>query len=281
MKIFLLTAVTMIAFAANSLLARGALVSGGIDPYTFTSLRIGAGAVVLGLLVALRSRNVVAAERPDIGSIALSAAALLGYALAFSLAYRTLDAGTGALILFGGVQLTMITGGLLGGERPTPRKWVGMAIAAAGVVYLFLPGATAPEPVGAALMGVSGVSWGIYSLRGRGSANPLVATARNFRFALPMALVAGLLGWGTYAIGPLGAVLALASGGLASGLGYALWYRTLRDLTATTAAIVQLSVPCIAALGGVLLLSEPITIRLVFAAAAVLGGIGLAVAGRR
>jgi len=271
MRAAILTTITMIAFAANSLLCRAALATGSIDPYLFTLIRIGSGAVTLIAIVAI-SR----ADRPPAEGSWPSGLALLGYALAFSLAYVTLDAGTGALILFAAVQVTMIVGGLLRGERPPLQKWLGLFVAAGGMVYLVLPGVSAPDPVGAATMILSGVSWGVYSFRGRGSKAPTVATARNFGYALPMAAFASLAGWGAYHLEPRGTLLAIASGALASGLGYALWYRTLREITDTTAAIVQLSVPVIAAVGGIILLGEEASARLIIAGVVTLGGIALA-----
>jgi drug/metabolite transporter (DMT)-like permease len=267
----LLTAITMIAFAANSLLCRGALAPDAIDPYSFTAIRIGSGALVLFALVAVRTRVEGGQDEGSWGS----AAALLGYALAFSLAYVTLDAGTGALILFGAVQVTMLVGGLIRGERPPALAWIGLLLAAGGLIYLVFPGITAPDLAGAAFMSISGISWGLYSLRGRGSSYPLIATSRNFRFAVPLALVAALFGWGAYHFEPAGVALAVTSGALASGLGYALWYRSLKGLTDTTAAIVQLSVPVIAAVGGIMFLGEEATLRLAVSSALILGGIAL------
>lgn len=267
----------MVAFAANSLLCRGALAAGSIDAYSFTAIRVASGAFTLGLIALLSGRH---SEVRDHGSWE-SAAALLGYALAFSIAYLTLDAGTGALILFGSVQVTMILGGLLRGEQPPPRRWLGLALAGGGLVYLLLPGASAPDPFGGVMMLGAGVSWGVYSLRGREAPRPLLATARNFGLALPMAVVALLLGWGAYHAEFKGVLLAVLSGGVASGLGYSLWYRALRGLTATSAAIVQLSVPVIAAIGGILLFQEIATMRLLIAGIVTLGGIAIAVTAKR
>lgn len=238
-------------------------------------IRIAAGAAVLWLLC---RRQQPACE--PVGSWA-SALALVGYALPFSLAYLTLSAGTGALILFGAVQLTMIAGALLRGERPRPLRWFGWLLAIGGLVYLTLPGVAAPPPTAAALMGLAGLCWGLYSLRGRGARFPLQATARNFALGVPIVLAAGLLlGWGTWHASTSGVVLALLSGGIASGLGYALWYRALENLSDTTAAVVQLSVPVLAAIGGIVFLGEVLTMRLGLAGAAILGGIALAVQAR-
>jgi len=270
-----LAAIALLAFAGNSILCRMALGGELIGPAGFTAVRLGSGAAMLWLLVAARAR---ALSRPR-GHWA-SAAALFVYAAAFSLAYVTLDTGPGALILFGAVQLTMIASGLRAGERPRPAEWVGLALALAGLVVLVRPGLTAPAPGGSLLMATAGVAWGVYSLRGRASARPLLDTAGNFLLTVPAALgMAWLAGRGNYWT-PHGVGLAVASGALASGGGYAIWYAALPALTATRAALVQLLVPVIAALGGIVLLSETLPLRLPVAAALVLGGVALAVTSR-
>ncbi|MCW2245885.1 drug/metabolite transporter (DMT)-like permease [Azospirillum fermentarium] len=275
-----LTALAMMAFAANSILCRLALKGTGIDAASFTTLRILSGAVVLGLL-AWR-----AGGQTRVGGSWASGLALLAYAAAFSFAYITLPAGSGALLLFGAVQVTMIVSGLVGGERPGMMQAAGLALAAAGLVALVLPGVSAPPLLGSALMIAAGIAWGVYSLRGRKSREPaLIATAGNFIRAVPMALAvlaAALLvdAGGVRVDGP-GVVYALLSGAVASGMGYALWYATLPLLTATRAASVQLSVPVITALAGVPLLGEPLSLRLVLASVAVLGGIALVITGPR
>lgn len=288
MRTLLLTSATMVAFAANSLLCRAALaVPSRIDAVSFTAIRIASGALALGLIVAFRGRAAGRAAHKDHrrprGRAALTAGAMLVYALPFSLAYLALDAGTGALILFGAVQLTMIGGGMLSGERPSARHWIGLCLALGGLVYLVSPGVTAPDPGGAILMAVAGVAWGVYSLLGRGVTEPLRATRDNFLLAAPVALVAAVIA-AAFVVTPSiqieGLILAAISGALASGVGYALWYAAMRGLKATTAAMVQLSVPVIAAVGGVLLLSETLTERLAVASIVTLGGIGLAVARR-
>lgn len=276
-----LTALAMAAFAANSILCRLALKGSGIDAASFTLLRILSGAAVLGLLAWRAMPKDAGPGR--VGGSWGSALALLAYAAAFSFAYITLPAGSGALLLFGAVQVTMIVSGLLGGERPGPVQVAGLVAAAAGLVALVLPGVSAPPPVGSALMIAAGIAWGLYSLRGRRSREPaLTATAGNFIRAVPMALAvmaAALLvdSAGVRVDGP-GAFYALLSGAVASGMGYALWYATLPMLTATRAASVQLSVPVITALAGVPLLGEPLSLRLVLASVAVLGGIALVIA---
>jgi len=197
------------------------------------------------------------------------------YAIAFSFAYVSLSAGTGALILFGGVQLTMLSVGLYSGERFTPLSWAGFVLAVAGLVYLVSPGLAAPAPVGAGLMAIAGIAWGVYSLHGRGVADPLLATSGNFLRTLPLTLIASTLFLANMQANWLGVALAIASGAIASGVGYVIWYAALRGLNATRAATVQLSVPVIAAFGGALFLSELISLRLLIASAAMLGGIGM------
>lgn len=272
LRLLLFVALAMVAFAANSLFCRLALRETGIDAASFTTLRLVSGALVLWLLVRLRG----GANSGKHGSWA-SALALFAYAAAFSFAYRTLPAGAGALLLFGAVQATMIGYGLWRGERLGPRQSGGMALAAAGLVGLLLPGLSAPPLQGAVLMLASGVAWGIYSLRGRGVANPAASTAGNFLRAVPFALALSLAQLSSASVDAAGAAYAVASGALASGLGYALWYGALPMLRATTAATVQLSVPVLAALGAAAFLGEAITLRLVLASLAVLGGIALVI----
>lgn len=270
-----LTALALLAFAGNSLLCRAALRDTAIDPASFTLLRIVSGALVLALLIGLR--------RPAqlrVGSWA-SAAALFAYAIAFSYAYIGLSAGTGALILFGAVQASMLGWALLRGERFGALQMLGFALAIAGLVALLLPGLSAPPLGSALLMLLAGVAWGVYSLRGRGAGDPTAATAGNFLRAVPMAgaatAIALLLVPFSVQVDLSGSLYAVASGALTSGLGYAIWYRALPQLRASTAATVQLSVPVITALAGVILLSEPVSLRLVLASVAVLGGVALVV----
>jgi drug/metabolite transporter (DMT)-like permease len=268
-----LTIVAMLAFAANSLLCRLALQGQAIDPATFGSVRLVSGAVVLALIVRARPAPAAAARRDWI-----AASMLWLYVACFSYAYLWLPAGTGALVLFGAVQLTMFGVGLARGERFAAAAWGGLALAVAGLVALVLPGVSAPAPLGAALMAAAGIAWGVYTLRGRGAGEPTAATAGNFLRAAPLALsvvMAGQFHWTGR-----GVLLAAASGALASGLGYAFWYAALRGLTALRAATVQLSVPPLAALGGVLWLAEPMTWRLAGSSLAILGGIALVLASR-
>ncbi len=265
-----LTALAMLAFAANSVLCRLALRETGIDPGSFTALRIASGAFTLGAIVWLRGGRVRGNW--------LAALALFIYAAAFSFAYTGLTAATGALLLFGAVQITMVGVAIAGGERVRRWEGVGLLLAFAGLVTLLLPGLSAPPLTRAALMLAAGAAWGLYSLRGRGVADPTGVTAGNFLRAVPPALLFGAATHGAW--DTRGAAYAVASGAFASGLGYAVWYTALRGLRATPAAVVQLSVPVIVALGGLALLDEPLSARLVLASVAVLGGIGLVIAQR-
>ncbi|HEX9174428.1 MAG TPA: DMT family transporter [Telluria sp.] len=270
-----LTAVALLAFAANSLLCRLALQQASIDPASFASVRIASGALTLAVIARLRVPPAVPGK-PDW----ISAAMLFVYAAFFSFAYVTLPAGTGALILFGAVQLTMFGVGLRSGERFATAAWGGLLLAVAGLVYLVSPGIAAPAPVGTALMAIAGVAWGVYSLRGRGAGDPLFATAGNFARALPLTAVLSLVFLASVKLSATGLALAIASGAVTSGLGYVVWYAALRQLSAMRAATLQLSVPLIAALGGVLFLSEAFTLRLAIASAAMLGGIAIVLASR-
>ena len=266
---WLLTTVTMLAFAANSVLCRMALRHASMDPASFTLVRIASGALMLWIIATVSGHG---ARRSGNW---ISAAALLGYAAAFSFAYVLLPVGTGALLLFGAVQATMILRGLIMGERLNGPQVVGFVIAVCGLVLLVLPGLSAPPLVSALLMAFAGICWGVYSLRGRRSSDPLATTAGNFLRAIPLAAAISVFYLRATHISLVGVAFAVASGALASGLGYAIWYAALRGLTATRAAVVQLSVPVIAALAGVSFLGERISIRLAIASVAVLGGIAL------
>lgn len=266
-RLTLLTAITMIAFAGNSLLCRLALATTTIDAASFTTIRLASGAVMLAVLVSRRSPGA------RFGGNWLSALALLAYAAGFSFAYVSLPTATGALLLFGAVQATMIGYGLYVGERPNVWQYAGILLALAGLFVLFLPGLEAPPVGGAILMIGAGASWGVYSLRGRGRGSPTSETAGNFVRAVPLALVISALMFRTTQFDAQGLLFAVASGAVTSGLGYAIWYTVLPSLRATTAATVQLSVPAIAAFGGVLILGEPITPRLALASGAILGGV--------
>jgi drug/metabolite transporter (DMT)-like permease len=271
---FALTALAMIAFAANSLLCRLALGQGTIDAFSFTTIRLGTGALALSWLIRKRKRTASAADWSRAGLLIL-------YALPFSLAYVGLDAGTGALLLFGAVQLTMIAVGIRNGERPSALEWLGLTGAAGGVVYLVFPGVSAPRPLHAGLMIAAGVGWGLYSIAGKKSDAPLVATAAAFQRAALVIVPVACVAWPWLSGSWWGALWAATSGALTSGLGYAIWYAALRDLTATRAALVQLSVPVLAAAGGIALLAEVITLRLAVASAVILGSIALGVTSRR
>jgi drug/metabolite transporter (DMT)-like permease len=265
----------MVAFAANSVLCRAALGQSLIDASSFTVIRVLSGAATLWLIWTL-SRS----QRGNLSVDWGSALMLFLYAVTFSFAYITLETGTGALLLFGLVQLTMISVGLWQGERPNALAWAGLVVAIAGLVYLISPGLSAPSPHGAGLMGIAGIAWGIYSLRGKGAHEPMTATTGNFVGAVPMALIVGLFFLQDLNLNATGVMLATVSGALTSGVGYVIWYTALPGLTPTKAASVQLSVPAIAGLGGVLLLSEPLTIRLVVATVAILGGIAIVLSQR-
>lgn len=282
----LLTVLAMLAFAGNSVLCRLALGQTSIDAASFTAVRLLSGALMLTLLVYFRRLPTPASgkttkPRTVLGGNWTSALALFVYAGAFSFAYLKLSTGTGALLLFGAVQATMILTGLWSGERLSGRQMLGLLLAVAGLVAVLLPGLTAPPLGSALLMLASGVAWGIYSLRGRGVSDPTRATAGNF---LRASVLSVLLGVGFLAQqnldGP-GLWYAVLSGALASGVGYAVWYAALRGLTMTSAASVQLSVPVLAALAGAAFLQEPITLRLALTSVAILGGIALVVLGKK
>ena len=270
-RIFILTLLAMIAFAGNSLLCRAALKQTSIDAASFTFIRIFSGAAALWLIMKMRG-----AAWKEAGNWS-SALALFAYAAAFSFAYNSLAAGTGALLLFGAVQATMILWGFRRGERLHTIQIVGLVVAVTGLVALLLPGLSAPPLSGSILMLGAGVAWGIYSLRGKGEKNPVSSTAGNFLRAVPLAAIVSimLLPWARLDRPGIG--YAVISGAIASGLGYVIWYAALSGLKAASAATVQLSVPVLAATGGILLLGEPITFRYLVASIAVLGGIALVI----
>jgi drug/metabolite transporter (DMT)-like permease len=277
MWVVILTVLTLVAFAANSLLCRMALGGELIDPVSFTTLRLVSGAIILVPISRLAAESPPAPERKGSWGSGL---ALFVYAAAFSLAYVSLDTGMGALILFGAVQATMIGAGLKSGERPHPVQWLGLIAALGGLVYLVLPGITAPDPLGAFLMLISGIAWGIYSVRGKNVAAPVSLTTANFVRTVPLAVIASAFAFSFVHLEETGIFLALVSGTLTSGLGYVLWYKALRGLTTTRAAIVQLLVPVLAAFGGVVFLAEQVSTRLAIASALILGGVAMAVLNR-
>jgi drug/metabolite transporter (DMT)-like permease len=265
-----LTVIAMIAFAANPLICRQALGQQLIDAASFTFVRIVSGAATLALIMLPRWRR----RRPAPINWR-SVAALFIYMVFFSFAYRSLGASTGTLLLFAAVQFTMFMSAIRNGEYLTIFSWLGFSLAIIGVIYLVSPGVTSPDPFGAFLMIVAGAAWGGYSLLGRGSADPLESTAINFICSVPLAIVVALLFMDGSYYSHRGVILAIVSGAIASGIGYAVWYAALRSLTASRAATVQLSVPPIAAFGGIVFLSEPISVRLVVASALTLGGIAI------
>jgi drug/metabolite transporter (DMT)-like permease len=274
MRIVMLTLLAMVAFASNSLLCRLALRQTTIDAASFTFIRLWSGAIALWLIVITRKT-----ARSNVGSWT-SGLALFAYAAAFSFAYISLSAGTGALLLFGMVQATMIFWGLWKGERLSARQWFGLAIALGGLIALVFPGLSAPPIAGALLMTAAGIAWGIYSLRGKGAGDPTGVTAGNFWHSVVFAAVLSMALLRSTNLDLGGIRYAIASGALASGIGYVIWYSVLPELKATTAATVQLSVPVLAAVGGILFLGESITLRLLFASLLILGGIGLVITKR-
>jgi drug/metabolite transporter (DMT)-like permease len=267
-----LTVLALIAFAGNSVFCRLALAEPIIDPASYTAVRLITGAVTLWIIAAFRRKESFGKS----GGSWISAAMLFLYAVTFSFAYISLSTGTGALILFAAVQITMIAVGLYTGERPEILEWLGLFIAIAGLIYLVSPGITAPPILGSVLMAAAGIAWGTYSLRGRGAGDPVGVTTANFLRTVPLAIGVVLLWLPTLTITPMGFLWAALSGSITSGVGYVLWYAALPRLTATRAATVQLAVPVLAALAGVFVLSEAITLRLIISAVVILGGVGLA-----
>lgn len=273
MNVIFLTYLALMAFAANSVLTKFALAQGQIGPEAFVAIRLMSGAATLALLAAFRTglRCLPSFQNP------MSALALLSYAVAFSFAYITLDTGVGALILFGGVQITMFAGALINGERPHKMRWIGTVLGMFGLTILFAPGAAAPDLFGAILMAIAAVSWGIYSLRGRDISEPLCSTAMNFIYAAPVGVALWLFSPADIPTTLNGAFLAAASGAFASGLGYAIWYSVLPKLDSSLAAILQLTVPIIALAGGIMFLGESASWEFALASACIFAGVVLAV----
>jgi drug/metabolite transporter (DMT)-like permease len=274
-----LAVVALFCFAANSVLARLALRAGAIDPGSFTAIRLAAGAVFLALLARPRQPITI----PDSRFPLIGALLLFLYAAPFSFAYVRLTTGTGALILFGAVQLTMIGAGLFSGERPHPFEWIGLVLALGGLVGLTLPGISAPPPLAALLMALAGIAWGGYSLRGRRSSTPLTDTAASFALATPIGVALALLALiaKPATLTTAGVLYATVSGALASGAGYAAWYAALPRLSATRAGTIQLAVPVLTAALGTTLLDERISVRLTLSALAILGGIAISISARK
>jgi drug/metabolite transporter (DMT)-like permease len=276
LKTMALTTLALIAFASNSILTRLALGLDQIDAATFSSIRLGAGAVVLAVLVRANAGTWAALRSPSVGG----GLALFAYAAPFSFAYLRIGAAVGALVLFGVVQLTMIGYGVIRGERPTSGAWAGILLAVVGLAALTAPSATRPDPLGLLLMSVAGVAWAVYSLLGTRGRDPIVANAQSFLWSCPLALVVNLVLRGSAHMSVQGVTLAIVSGAVTSGLGYAVWYRALAHLKITQAAVAQLSVPVIAAFGAVVFLEESMNARLAFSSVAILGGVGFVLLSR-
>ncbi|MDF7807540.1 DMT family transporter [Pontiellaceae bacterium B12219] len=269
---WILTAIALIAFAANSLLCRLALADKWIDPLAFTALRLISGMLVL-IPVSRFFRESVPSNPWK--NARFSGFALFIYALTFSLGYVSIGAGIGTLILVGAVQITMLGWALIRKEQIHAAKWIGSLVSMAGLIYLVSPGLAAPDPAGAALMLAAGAAWGIYSIRGRGATAPILMTTRNFICAVPPILLIVLFRFQTLELSAKGAAIAICSGALMSGLGYVVWYRALRHLSTSSASILQLLVPILAALGGILFLNEAFSLRLTIASALILGGVAM------
>ena len=273
LRILLFSMASVIAFASNSIICRLALREDTIDAGSFTVIRLVSGAVALWLILIISGYR----KKTEYQGSWTSASMLFLYAIAFSFAYIELDAGVGALIMFGAVQVTMLLTGLVQGERSDLLQWGGMIAAFSGLVYLVSPGLTAPPFLSSALMLIAGVSWGVYSLRGRGNNNPIAVTTDNFIRTIPFAFIVAVALFPQIQLTTEGFLWAVLSGAVTSGIGYIIWYTALRGLTRTRASVIQLSVPVIAAIGGVILLSEDITLRLVLSAILTLGGIAIVI----
>jgi drug/metabolite transporter (DMT)-like permease len=276
-RIPLFTVFALFAFAANSVLNRLALGGNTIDAGSYIGIRLISGAITLWLIngVSKRNFNFTLKYNP------LSAFYLFLYGVAFSFAYRSLTSGTGAFILFGTVQITMLTVLLRRGERPHFSEWAGLILAICGLTYLVFPGLSAPDPIGAILMLTAGIAWGFYTLRGKGVKDPLETTALNFILAVPMVLLVNVFTYPQAHFSNVGVIYAILSGAIASGVGYVIWYAALKGLTTTQAALLQLSVPIIAAVGGILFLNETITTRLIIAGILIICGVVVALVGKR
>lgn len=271
-----LTTLALVAFAGNSVLCRLALKDGSLDAASFATVRLVSGAVALLIILYASNRGTRSASY---GSW-MSAAMLFLYVVCFSFAYISLDTGIGALILFGMVQATMVIGALWAGDRPAITEWIGWLLAVLGFVYLVSPGLTAPSPSGSVLMGLAGIAWGVYSLRGRKEPFALAGTTYNFVRSVPLVIVVSAVSLSDLHLSANGIVLAVLSGAITSGIGYAIWYTVLRSISSMRAAMVQLSVPILAAAGGVLFLAEAVSVRLIVSGLLVLGGIFLAIFGK-
>lgn len=275
-KIAILSMLALIAFASNSIICRLALRDDVIDASSFSVIRLLSGAAALWVILYFSGYR----KKPEYNGSWTSAIMLFLYAFAFSFAYIELDAGIGALILFGVVQVTMLLTGIVKGERPHPMQYIGLILAIGGLFYLVSPGLGSPPVISSGLMAIAGIGWGVYSLRGRGNNHPMAVTTDNFIRTIPFAVLAGLVFLPQVHITSPGFIWAVISGAITSGIGYIIWYSALRGLTRTRAAIIQLSVPVIAAFGGVILLSEDITLRLILSGLLTLGGVALAIINR-
>ena len=277
MKPFFYTIFALLCFAFNSILCRLALRTDEIDAPSFTVVRLVAGAITLFAIASFFGK-----KQAENGKASwLSAFLLFAYAICFSFAYLSLTTATGALVLFGTVQLTLIILALFEGERPRALEWLGLILALGGLVYLLFPGLESPPPAYAALMILAGVAWGFYTLRGKGSTNPLADTAGNFARSVPFVVLAALPFLANVHLSAKGVLLAVLSGAVASGIGYSVWYAALKFHTATRAAVLQLPVPAIAALGGVVFMAEEFSFRLIMASGLILGGIALVIFGKK
>jgi len=276
MPTVIVTTLAMIAFAANSILCRLALGQTEIDAASFTSIRLISGAITLTFLLYIKQPGALKWNINISSSLALFC-----YAICFSFAYLELTTGTGALILFGTIQLAMIVFGVVSGEKPSLIMWLGIVLASGGLVYLMLPGVGAPSITGTTLMAMAGLAWSVYTIRGKSTKNAVAATTWNFIGTVPFTIIASIIFMTKTHATNNGILLAIASGVLASGVGYVLWYAALPRMSITTAAIVQITVPVIAAFGGVLFMSEVFTLRLMVATFSILGGIALVILARR
>jgi len=276
MYILFLTMLALIAFAANSILCRLALYEGLMDAGSFTAVRLMSGALMLGLIFSLRKQQQQQHNLQSSGSW-LASLLLFIYAITFSYAYIALDIATGALILFAAGQMTLILAALFLGSRLSLLEWLGLLLAFSGFIYLMLPSATTPSWGGFVLMSISGVAWGFYTLMGKGSIQPLADTTSNFMRSIPMVILLMLFSFEYTHLNAQGLLYAVLSGAIASGVGYTIWYMALEKLQTIHAAVVQLLVPVLAALGGMMLLSEPITIQFIISSMIILSGILLVI----
>lgn len=280
MKVILYTSFALVAFAFNSILCRLALGTNSIDAASFTTIRLFSGAITLFIISAFFGKRKSNDEIENKAENYVSALFLFGYAICFSFAYIGLTTATGALILFGMVQATMIIFAIIAGEKPRILEWFGLFVALGGLIYLVFPGLESPPLFRSILMAVAGIAWGFYTLRGKKSTNPLADTTENFVRTIPLVIIASVPFIVWMKLSASGVLYAVLSGAIASGIGYAVWYAALKYHTRTRAAILQLSVPLLAAIGGVILLSEAISLRLFIAGILILGGIGLTILGR-